>query len=141
MSIARPNDFSSKNLDVLFEMAAGKSVSVGDVKKALDFLEFPFNDATLNKILSPFILDEHYEVFAINSPQYTRQMQELKASYESLCLPNEDFGKRNSRSGVSFRGTLRAFVAQIETLTSSQSASKRHARPVVAFSKIFVWGA
>ena len=24
-----------------------------------------------------------------------------------LCLPNEDFGKRNSRSGVSFRGTLR----------------------------------
>jgi len=24
-----------------------------------------------------------------------------------LCLPNEDFGKRNRRSGVSFRGTLR----------------------------------
>ena len=24
-----------------------------------------------------------------------------------LCLPNEDFGNRNSRSGVSFRGTLR----------------------------------
>ena len=28
-----------------------------------------------------------------------------------LCCPNEDLGKRNSRSGVSFRVNLRAFVA------------------------------
>jgi len=45
---------------------------------------------------------------------------EYKARYRTstgesnLCLPNEDFGKRNSRSGVSFRVILRAFVAQIE---------------------------
>jgi len=32
----------------------------------------------------------------------------------NLCSPNEDFGKRNRRSGVSFRVILRAFVAQIE---------------------------
>jgi len=81
----------------------------------------------------------------------------------NVCIPNEDCGKRNSGSGVSFRGILRGVVVQIEyshprkvprkdtpdplfrfpqySFGMHKSPSKRHARPAVSFSTIFAWEA
>jgi len=60
---------------------------------------------------------EHRFVLNIYKTRYrTSRGESNRSMYDDACLcsPNEDFGKRNSGLGVSFRVILRAFVAQIQ---------------------------
>jgi len=60
---------------------------------------------------------KHYFVFTASLSTFSysfRPRGESATFLFATMLPNEDFGNRNSRSGVSFRGTLRWLLAQIE---------------------------
>ena len=57
-----------------------------------------------------------------------------KSAY-TLCIPNEDFGKRNSVSGVRFRCTLRGFVAQSEYSHPRKVPRKRTPDTLFRFPK------
>ncbi len=44
----------------------------------------------------------------------TISISTISSNNSTLCSPNEDFGKRNNRSGVCFRWHFQSIVAQIE---------------------------
>jgi len=94
-----------------------------------------------------------YSIWATNARKITRKdtpdllFRFPKSSFEEhtfveqspfrtfLCLPNEYFGKRNHRSGVSFRGTLRWLVAQIEYSHPRKAHRKDTPDTLFRFSK------
>jgi hypothetical protein len=53
----------------------------------------------------------------------------------NLCSPNEDFGKRNMMSGVSFRGTLRGCEYSICATTPRKMPRKDTPDPLFRFPK------